>query len=78
LAEGHAARDDETEGDGGIQMRAGDVAEGVYYGHHHESESKRNAGVRNGTVSRLIDHDRAGACEDEAKGAEELGYTFFS
>ncbi len=68
----HPPRRDKAERDGWVQMRAGDVAEGVDHRHHHQTECQRDADVRDRPARNVVDHDRAGAGEDEAEGAEKL------
>ncbi len=62
----------EGERDGGVEVRAGDVPDGVDHRHDHEAEGDRDTDVPKGVRLR-IDHDRAGACEDEREGADGLG-----
>ncbi len=55
-----------------VEVRAGDVADGVDHRHDHEAEGDRNADVAEG-VRLGVDHDRARAREDERERADRLG-----
>ncbi len=69
---GEVAREDEGEGDGRIEVRAGDVPDGVDHRHDHEPERERHPDVSE-LVRLGVDHDRARAGKDECKGADRLG-----
>src|SRR5581483_9800508 len=55
-----------------VEVRAGDVPDGVDHRHDHEPERDRNAHVSE-RVRLRVDHHRAGSGEDEREGADRLG-----
>jgi hypothetical protein len=62
----------EGERDGWVEVRAGDVTDGVDHHHDHEAEADRDADVAQRACLR-VDHDRTGAGEDQREGADQLG-----
>ncbi len=66
------ARERERERDGRVEVRAGDVADGVDLEHDHEPERDRDADVPE-LMRLVVDHDRAAPGEDEREGADRLG-----
>lgn len=72
-----AAGDGETDADGGVEVAAGDVADGVDAGHHGEAEGERDAeeadSERVAGVGEGGGEDRgADAAGDQEEGAERL------
>jgi hypothetical protein len=70
---GEVPAEREGEGDGGVEVRAGDVPDGVDHRHDHEPEREGDTDVAERTCFR-VDHDRAAAGEDERERADELGH----
>lgn len=62
----------EADGDGRVEMCAGDVADGVDHRHDNESEGEGDADVGNGAAGEVIHDDSAGPREDEREGPNEL------
>ena len=77
-----AAADDEADGDGRVQVAAGDVADGVGHGQHGEAEGERDADEADAEVrgpprqEARREHGAAAAAEDEPERADELGDEF--
>ncbi len=69
---GEVACEREREGDGGVEVCARDVTDRVDHGHDHEAEGDRDADVSE-LVRLCVDHDCAGAGEDERKRPDRLG-----
>jgi hypothetical protein len=65
------AREREGEGDGGVEVGAADVADGVDAEHDHQAERDRDPDVAK-LVRLGVDHDRPAAGEDEREGADRL------
>ena len=62
---------------GGIQIRAGNVAKRADHRQHHQPERQRHANVRDRTVTRVIDDDVTGARADERKRSEKFSDASF-
>jgi hypothetical protein len=85
LRRGMSPADDEAYSDCGIEVAAGDVADGVGHSHYGEAEGQGDADKADAEVdwSRVRaeemsgKHRAAAAAENEPEGAEELGYHFF-
>ena len=71
------SRDPKAYGDSGIQMRAGDVAEGVDHRENNQAESQSDADVSDRAVAGLIDDDCASPGKDESERAEKFGAILF-
>ena len=72
-------RDSTAEGDGGVEVSAGDVADRVGAGDDGEAEGQRDTDEADAHVDGAVGDDLGGedcgaaAAEDEPEGAEELG-----
>lgn len=66
-----------ADGDSGIQMRAGDVAEGIDHGEDNQAEGQSDADVGDCALAGLIDDDCASPGKDEGERAEEFGAILF-
>ncbi len=62
----------EREGDRSVEVGAGDVPDGVDHRQDHEAEGDGDTDVPE-RVRLGVDHHRAGTCENEREGADELG-----
>ena len=63
----------EREGDGGIEVRSGDVPDRVDHHHDHEPEAEGHAEVAE-RAGLCVDDDRSATGEDEREGPYRLGY----
>jgi hypothetical protein len=61
---------------GRVQVRAGDIADGIDHREHHEPKHKRDAGVRDCPAGRGVHDDGRRPREDEAERAKELSRAF--
>src|SRR5580698_106565 len=74
MGDGKAAADNEAEGDSGVQVAAGDVADGVAHGEHGEAEGEGNADESDTEGGEASGEDgSAASAKDQPCGAEELG-----
>jgi hypothetical protein len=73
LAPREAAAGGEGEGDGRVEVRAGDVAHGVHHHHHRQAPHDGHAGERDLPALARVDGHRAAPGEDEEVGAQDLG-----
>ena len=69
---GEMAGKREREADGRVEVRAGDVPDGVDHRHDHEPERQGDADVTEG-AGLLVNHDRPAAGEDQRERADRLG-----
>ena len=53
-------------------MRSGHIAECVNHRHHHEAKRQRDADMCHRASGYVVDHNRAGAGENERKRADEF------
>lgn len=63
----------EGDGDGGVEVGAGDVADGVHHDHDHQPPHDAYPGERHRPLAAEVDRHRGAAGEDDEVGAEHLG-----
>jgi hypothetical protein len=73
LREGETPGQPKAERDGGVQVRAGNVADGVNHREDDEAEGQGDADVGDRAAADVVDDDGAGAGEDQGEGAQEFG-----
>ena len=67
------ACEEEAEGDGGVEVRPGDVSQRCDPGEDHQPEYETNADDAERAVGVRVGDDRATAGEHQCKGADALG-----
>jgi len=70
---GKTASQEKRGGDGGIEVGAGDFAEGVYHGEDNEAEGKSDSNMGDGAAADFVDNDRSSAGEYEGESSQEFG-----
>jgi hypothetical protein len=70
FGDGEAFGGDEADRDGGVEVAAGDVADGEGHGENRESEGKGHADVADAEVNACGEDSAAATAEDKPEGAE--------
>jgi len=73
LPPGEAAAGGEGDGDGGVEVRAGDVAHRVHHHHHGEAPHDADARERHRAARAQVHRHRRAPDEDQEEGPEDLG-----
>ena len=77
LAGGEASADHEPYRHRGVQMAAGDVADGIGHGQYRKAEGQRDTEQADTDIRKgRREHGAAAAAEDEPEGADEFGDEF--
>jgi hypothetical protein len=77
FGDGEGFGGDEADGDGGVQMAAGDVADGEGHGEDSESEGEGHADVTDTKVDAGGEDAASATAKDKPEGTEELGCCTF-
>ena len=76
-AAGESSGRPKADGDGGVEVRPGDVSNRVNHCHDNQAKSQGDARVSNCAAADFIDNDGSGSGKDQGERSESFGDIFF-